>query len=666
MEVQGYALYPGTSSEPGLKHTFTPGLHLVAGVNGLGKTTLLLLLYHGLIGPAAIKNDDFNVYQPDLIKQRDVDRFRGRVADAAKDATLNVEFTIGIDTFSIQRELNDLSIAEWKLNGAVQIPDEDLYRSAIRVAMNVGAFQDVLVLLNFIIFMFEDQGRLMWSQQAQRNVFKALFLPPKASQEISEKAQAISATNSAYRNLLYIVNRDKKALAKAKHALENADATSAEYNALMQAVTGDGEKLETLIERRLSADDDRIDARTALERARFTYDDTLREIEALKIARIASAFPDASNSGHYILTRILGDQSCLSCGASDGPLIAKWVTAVETGCCVVCGSAQADHEEIVPRSTVERVRLEKADKRLRVARSSLESANLRLAQTLSSFGEIDDEIKRLRAEISANRVRLQEIGGSLPPTPPEIKALEDRLAAEEVTLNQLSVAQRGAELEFSELFDQFRTAIETRANVIREKFGKRISEFLVEIAEISLETFRAPLGESGQSYPWPVFRLSMTSGTFESPSARRSVKDVSMSQGEFIDLAFRLALAEASTDESPVTLVFDAPEASLDALFMRRAGAFLAKFTQANHENRLIVTSNLTNADMIPALFGAYKEEPGDPPPTVIPRSERSARVIDLLSIAAPTRAVQLVGDRYRGLLDRALFPPLGQEGEGL
>lgn len=139
-----------------------------------------------------------------------------------------------------------------------------------------------------------------------------------------------------------------------------------------------------------------------------------------------------------------------------------------------------------------------------------------------------------------------------------------------------------------------------------------------------------------------------------------------MSQGEFIDLAFRLALVEVAAANGPATLIFDAPEASLDALFMRRAGAFLARFASHHVNNRLIVTSNLTNADMIPALFGAYVAKSGDPDPLTIPREQRSSRVIDLLKIAAPTSAVQMIGDRYDDLLNSALFPPRGEEEPGL
>ena len=98
----------------------------------------------------------------------------------------------------------------------------------------------------------------------------------------------------------------------------------------------------------------------------------------------------------------------------------------------------------------------------------------------------------------------------------------------------------------------------------------------------------------------------------------------------------------------------------------RRAGAFLARFSETHAENRLIVTSNLTNADMIPALFGAYEAMIGDPIPIKIPRDQRWDRVIDLLKVAAPTSAVQIIGDRYDDLLGAALFPPNGEGEPGL
>ena len=39
--MDGFQMYPGLPDRPGIHHDIEPGLHLVAGVNGLGKTSRL-------------------------------------------------------------------------------------------------------------------------------------------------------------------------------------------------------------------------------------------------------------------------------------------------------------------------------------------------------------------------------------------------------------------------------------------------------------------------------------------------------------------------------------------------------------------------------------------------------------------------------------------------
>ncbi|MEQ1726246.1 MAG: hypothetical protein ABL882_10005 [Sphingopyxis sp.] len=666
LKVDGFQMYPGTSDAPGICHEFTPGLHLVAGVNGLGKSTLLLILYHGLMGPAAIRNDDFGVAKPELVLRRDADRFRKRVADAAKDASAEVHFRIGNDHYEIIRSLHDLSLIGWKINGAEQLPDDKLYTTSVSTSMSVGSFADVAMILNLIVFMFEDRGLLMWSQHAQRNVLRSLFMPPDVANTFVDAAKAVSSANSAYRNKLYIANLDKKKLEKDRAALASADSLSVEYNTLQMGILAHSEALESLRDRRGLLTQSREDARTTFETAKWQYDEILREIEALKLARIASAFPKAEESSHYVLARLIGDEECLSCGADGGPLIEKWMKSVSSGCCLVCGADQHAQEAVVPLVAVDAARLTKAEARLKKARQSLANAEDSEKQLSAEFDQVQIEIDRLVAEKSANEKRVVQIAGSLPPSPPAVAELETRVKQQQEELARLRREQTDAEFEFSKVFEPFKNLVEQKADAIRHKFGNRISEFLVEKAEISLAHIRSPVGEGGQAYDWPTFQLSMTSGSFDSPSPRRNRTDVSMSQGEFIDLAFRLALIEVAAEEGPSSMVFDAPEASLDALFMRRAGAFLAEFAKDNAENRLIVTSNLTNADMIPALFGAYEPEEGDPQPQPIPREQRRSRVIDLLTLAAPTSAVALVRGRYRNMLDIALFPPSGSGKPGL
>lgn len=666
VKVSGFQMYPGSPASPGIEHIFSPGLHLIAGVNGLGKSTLLLILYHGLVGPAAIKNDDFGVAMPEVAANKNVSRFRMRVADGAREATATVQFEIGTDSFLVTRSLHDLSLVSWELNSVVQARDEMTYTKSISTAMNVGSFSDVLVILNLIVFMFEDRGLLMWSPLAQRNALRALFMAPDDANDLAKKANTVAKANSAYRNLLYISNKDKKKLQKAKQQLTAADALSAEFQTLQRSLAAIDERINELKETRDDAEDALDAARETTERAKYHYDDNIRALEVSKLSRVANAFPKSEQSSQYVLARLIGDEECLTCGAEAGPLIDRWIERVGSGNCLICGSEPSEQETIIPTEVVDKARVEKLEERLTKARQALDEAleverECEEARSAAQSG-IDKAVK----EQFPLQQRANEIAGFVPPSPPEIEALERKVASDDETLAGLQKEQKDAERDFSAVFSRFRSSVDAKADEIRRQFGEKISEFLVERAEISLGTRRGPIGESGQSYDWPTFSLSMTSGTFDAPAPRKSRTEVSMSQGEFIDLAFRLALVTVAADDGPASMIFDAPEASLDALFMRRAGAFLSRFTEANERNRLIVTSNLTNADMIPALFGAYEPQQGDPIPKPIPRDERASRVINLLEKAAPTSAVSLVGERYGDLLDKALFPPAGRDAEGL
>lgn len=44
LSVMGYGLFPGDPAGSGVDQPFAPGLTVIAGINGLGKTTLLMAI----------------------------------------------------------------------------------------------------------------------------------------------------------------------------------------------------------------------------------------------------------------------------------------------------------------------------------------------------------------------------------------------------------------------------------------------------------------------------------------------------------------------------------------------------------------------------------------------------------------------------------------------
>lgn len=502
-------MFPGSEGNQGLSHELTPGLHLVAGVNGLGKSTLLLMLYHGIVGPASIRNNDYGVPQPEIVPQNFSERFRRRVADAARSARLSLSFSIGKDDFEISRSLYDLSIKKWELNGSAQVVNENTYTDAVTKAMNVGNFADVLIILNLVVFMFEDRSLLIWTPQEQRNVLRALFMSPDEARTLAERAHEVATSNSAYRNLLYIKNRDRRKLEKDRAALASANELSAEYHTIQQKIAEQTERLESLYEKWREVDEERTEARATLERAKFNYDERLREIEALKLTRVANEFPSATEAGRYVVNRIIGDKVCLTCGADGGPLIDRWIAAVADGACLVCGASEQDQKTVLPTVVLDTARISKEEKRLESARQTLKTSTIEYENKLAQFNKLQSEIDNRKGDMSSNEQRELQLAESLPPGLHSLHALEDQVSRQSETLQNLKKEQETAERKFSAVFGSFQQSIEAHADQIREKFANRISEFLVERAEISFTPTREPIGESGKRYEWPSFSLSM-------------------------------------------------------------------------------------------------------------------------------------------------------------
>lgn len=101
---------------------------------------------------------------------------------------------------------------------------------------------------------------------------------------------------------------------------------------------------------------------------------------------------------------------------------------------------------------------------------------------------------------------------------------------------------------------------------------------------------------------------------------------------------------QVASAEGNSSLVIDAPESSLDAVFVTRAADVLARYADTSLGNRLITTSNLVEGELIPELL-KRSAAPGD----------RISRVLDLFSIAEPTAAIRELGPEYARIMKELL-----------
>ena len=122
LDVDEYGLFPGTEARPGLHVEFKPGVTLVLGANGLGKTTLVTLIYRMLTGPSDIPTlsvgGELGGRRLDAraLLQQERRIFANRVKDAAQSARARLIFWLGESRIEVTRNLQTLEATDLRVD----------------------------------------------------------------------------------------------------------------------------------------------------------------------------------------------------------------------------------------------------------------------------------------------------------------------------------------------------------------------------------------------------------------------------------------------------------------------------------------------------------------------------------------------------------------------
>jgi hypothetical protein len=575
--------------------------------------------------------------------------FANRVVDEAEGAVARLAFTLGENAITVARQLSDLELIEFTVDGKKRPTNEiESYQSAISQMAGVWSFGDWILLLRHLTFYFEDRRELVWDPSAQRQILRLLLLPATTAKKWTESERGILELDSRARNLNNALTREERALSE-ELVLQDAGQDVREQLKNLTALQGsDHQQRDTLDEKLLALDRQRKEARLSMLRADQDLEATFRAVEHSKLRALAERFPSASETARYILAQLLTDAQCLTCG-NQVPEFSKTLHArLADSKCVVCGSslsARAGATEAKglndPRDDESEESLTRAESIVVVARTQLQKANEEYGQVASRLEELDAAIAQRREQIDALVRRLPKEEAALHEQRDELARLRSRVEA----LKKELASKRE---QFAQFIESETKALVQRAPDIKTTFEAYAREFLIEDCSLAWSTRRERVGQTGIAIDFPAFELDLTSAAFRSPVRRSGPDQVSESQREFIDLAFRMALMAVTDPDHGSTLVIDAPESSLDAVFVNRAAHVLAQFSSVGG-NRLVVTSNLTDGDLIPHLLKQANSGVG---------WER--RVVDLFEIAEPTAAIRQLEKEYLAAKER-MFATLPQ-----
>ena len=660
LEVANYRLFPGEPASDGIRWSFQQGLTLVAGINGLGKTTLVTMILRSITGPYDLTSDgmppSLDVVlpaKPVSLKRKGKTFFADRVSDGAAAAEVSLSVTIGDTDITISRRLANLSLISLRVNGSLtDLPlaaarREELVQATIAQLMGLSSFVDVLLVLHHLVMFLENRPGALWDANAQRQLLRALCLEKDDAFQIVRLERELQSADSQARNVHARMEATRHELQETERQGSGADTLLAQLDTEQTILDADLDEASQLEELLSQLDRERRSVRLALERAKLERENAAGAVERIKYTVLLRYFPSMDDTTRLVLSRIMNDGRCLVCNSEAEEKRLALEDAVSRGCCPICGTAAVEYENIVPAHEFEEASLSQARERAERARHEEETKHGELYELVNEYNSKLERLIVVRQSIQDTEQNHRRLRTRL--------ASVERIGEYERALSTLEAQYQHWQAIRGQLFQSLQALLREKRGVIvaksallTDRFGRLARMLLVEdvrLAQIDSEPryLQAP-GHRSDRIQVSAYVAEMKAVDRPGFVRRSESSDVSESQREIIDLAFRLALIEVFCGVS--TLVVETPEASLDAVSMERVGRTLVGFASEG-ENRLLVTTNLTNVGIITTLFGG-----------IVARDdldERLGRVLNLMLLAAPNLALVQDQERYDELLRSAV-----------
>jgi AAA domain len=652
LDISNYGLFPGgRGARRGLHIEFRAGITLILGTNGLGKSTLVNILYRLLAGPFDIPGllgrSDLGTMKTEAKTLSATARgtFAARVMDGAEKAVARLAFQVGTHTVVIERSLNDLALTHFSVDGEEsEIDEKEGFQATILSLVGVRSFGDWILLLRHLTFYFEDRRALVWDPAAQRQILRFLFLPASMAELWTRREREILELDTRMRNLSAALYREEQTLSDTEVKSKSGKGVRRELGTLEKLQVNDQKHLEQLEGEVVELETGREQARLRVLKAEQEREARFRELERAKLTAISARFPSRSETARYILAQLLIENKCLVCESVAPKAAAQYTARIDSGHCVVCNSDLSRADNLVPGEVMATKRTNRLNTSLQAGETDLREARRALDTVDSRYQLHLTSIQQLRTGIVARSRRIDQLVRQLPPSESEMHEQRRELATMRSRVEQMKRDLLAKRNLFRSIVADVSQQLVTRSTEIKTSFDSFAKGFLLEGCKLAWSPKKAKLGQTGEVFDFPAFELDMTGTNFTSPVRRTGPEQVSESQREFIDLAFRMALMAVAGEAGGGTLVIDAPESSLDAVFEKRAARVLATFGDPNGRNRLIITSNLVDGALVPNLIGVARKQSDEP-----------SRVVDLLSLATPTAAVRELRSEYEAVLKKLL-----------
>lgn len=636
LQVSNYPLYPGAAKK-GLDLVFSAGVTVIAGVNGIGKATLLNLALRMLLGASnpskAATRDIGKASRRTLVNTKKFKFFAARVPNIPTAASAVLTFHIGATKVVIERSLVDLSIIKLAI-GKESIKDCTNAQFLDRMAELAGmsSAYDYHMVVRYVQFFTEERLPLLWSATAQVELFKMFFAEGPNMASLNALYKEIQKVDSDLRNRVYQLKDRKVMHAKVTAAVGLDGVAVEEVRRILYETKGELEQANKAVEfgnRSVQEAIARQDAgRREIDDLQNQLDQITHEFHKQDAAYISQILPVPHKDKMALLVQgLTSNLGCFVCGRAGSNEMDVINQRLEQHHCFVCDGKlpeiSTDERGPTPDELLDlEEKIQELEAEIERRETGQEDGDRIYTQALAALRPL--ALKRNELVHKLEELAIQwpnEIMAANGENPSELASEEAAIEHMRAKRNQLNQDYRAQIAELSTRMEAFEQDLGQRLTAYAEQFLlEKVAVEFSRNASVKIVTGAVPIKV-------PTFRVSMTSSTHMATHERTEPTSVSESQKEFLDLAFRMTLLDMIGADSGTMLIMETPEASLDSWFMARAAVMIRKFAAEDGATKLIATSNVNGTTMIPDLLGLKNGEKL--------AAKDSHRLINLMALAA-------------------------------
>jgi energy-coupling factor transporter ATP-binding protein EcfA2 len=637
-------LYPN-----GIDWELRPGINVIVGGTGLGKTTLVNALLFGLFGPLGQSSKQSKLRNiPNIGSEYFHDRLGS--TEQAMNPSILVVAEIGDVCLHIKRDLITGKIIELESDGG-QVALKN-YEDILVNATGLTDFKNQLLhLVDHLLYVGEHRYLVAWDNQIQNEVMTLLFREPAEYQNVNDLWEKAQSADSSFRNLRHHAGIAEKNFEELRESslssVENVEVRRTE----LQSASRRAENQRDAVRSRFKDEKNKLQAlQNDLDELQWQYDelawkiDETSELDAdLELANNLASSPNAKST-YAALLRIAsqpGKELCPSCGrmpSAESKQLRAIQKLVENGQCPLCAGEYRGINQDAPTSQNNNA-ISELEKEIRAVGKRLMKKAVEREKTSSRLVAIEQEVNRTEGVLQSAREAEWHFRLDAPPS------FIDAIEAKRLTMQDLR--------ERSNKEEDHRNRYVSELQRVLNELNKNLSEIDAEIAACFShfagmfldQKCEVEFDKHGTRTHRPGPQLDPPHSAFfpiVDDVPRNSPDTLSEAQRLFMDLAFRMALLDVwhKRTGKTTTVVVETPEGSVDIAYMSRVATMLSAFSEKGHS--LIVTTNLNNYEFLPSLLSST------------PQKEREGRILNLLDKGNPNPIQVQFADKFSGIIKAA------------